>query len=212
MRKKLFAAFYMIFLLLAFVSVPLFVVKKTLDMKSGWHGIPWESTESQVSDWVKKNNSNYDFEKCPLNHYGVLCRKLTWKKNRGDVPFDSIEFQFRNGKLCAVIESEKVSDFDPSLNLDLGRPEKGSDIKLVEVKEKGVRFVMIERVFYYTPEKQSGTTRERYAVSRLIKSPVKTESPEEIISWRLTKGSYDKEFYEEIKERWDNFPSAHFNF
>ena len=35
MRKKLFAAFYMIFLLLAFVSVPLFVIKKTLDMKSG---------------------------------------------------------------------------------------------------------------------------------------------------------------------------------
>ena len=138
MRKKLFAAFYMIFLFLAFVSVPLFVVKKTLDMKSGWHGIPWGSTESQVSDWVKKNNTNYDFEKCPLNHYGVLCRKLTWKKNRGDVPFDSIEFQFRNGKLYAVIESEKVSDFDPSLNLDLGRPAKGSDIKLVEVKEKGV--------------------------------------------------------------------------
>lgn len=42
-EKKLFAAFYMIFLLAAFVSVPLFVIKKTLDMKSGWHGITWEA-------------------------------------------------------------------------------------------------------------------------------------------------------------------------
>ncbi len=209
MRKNFFAVLYMIFLVAAFVSVPLFVVKKTINMKSGWHGIPWGSTESQVSDWVKKNNTNYDFEKCPLNHYGVFCRKLTWKKNLGEVP-DSIEFQFKNGKLCAVIESEKVSDFDPAVGLDLGSPAKGTDIKLVEAR--GKQFVMIERVFYYTPEKQSGATRERYAVSRLIKAPTKSEIPEEIVSWRLSKGSCSKDFYEEIKDRWDNFPSAHFSF
>ena len=210
--KRTTANIYLLILLLIFVTVPAFVIKKTVDMKSGWNGITWGRTESQIKDWIKRNNTNYDFERCTLSHYGVVCWKLTWKSKNSNVPYEYIEFQFKDGKLCAVIETEKVTDSDPAVRLALGHPEKGTDIKSVPYKEKGIKFSLVERVFYYTPEAKFRATKERYAVSRLVKTPVDEESqfPEETLSWRLTKGSYSSSYYEEIRDHLENFPSAHF--
>ena len=41
-----------------FVLVPVFVIKKTVDLQSGWNGLAWESTQDEVKEWVKKNNTN----------------------------------------------------------------------------------------------------------------------------------------------------------
>lgn len=37
-----------------FVLVPVFVIKKTVDLQSGWNGLAWESTQDEVKEWVKK--------------------------------------------------------------------------------------------------------------------------------------------------------------
>lgn len=211
MKNNTFSVVYIIFLSAAFVLVPAFVIKRTFDMKSGWNGLSWGKTEEQIREWVKKNNTNYSFERCPLSHYGIVCWKLSWKTKENSVPFEFIEFQFKDGKLVAVIETEKSSSSDPASRLDLGRPAKGTDIKSLVQRENGIRFAFTERVFYYVPESKFKATKERYAVSRLVKTPLdRTEIPEEILSWRLTRGSYSSKFYEEISDKWNDFPSAHF--
>ena len=211
MRKKA-SIIYLIVLLLIFISVPAYVIKKTVSMKSGWNGLTWGRSEIQIKEWIKKNNSNYEIERCPLSHYGVVCWKLTWKSKNNNVPYEYIEFQFKDGKLCAVIETEKVTDMDPAIRLSLGHPDRGSDIKSVPYKEKGLKFSLVERVFYYSPEAKFKVTKERFAVSRLVKVPLdeKAELPEEVLSWRLTKGSYSPSYFEEVKNQSENFPSAHF--
>lgn len=211
MKSKSLLIIYLIILLIIFVSVPCFVIKRAIDMQSGWNGVSWGKTESQMKDWMKKNNTNYTFERCPLSHYGVVCWKLSWNTKENSVPFEYIEFQFKNGRLCAVIETEKVSSSDPRNRLNLGVAKKGTDLKKELVREKGTRFILTERVFYYVPESKFKETKERYAVSLLVKSPVgESEIPEETISWRLTKGSYSSSYYEEISDNYDNFPSANF--
>ena len=208
--KKRGAIIYSIFLLIVFLLVPAYVIKLSIDMKSGWNGLTWGKTENQVKEWIRKNNSNYNLSRCTQSHYGVVCWKLSWKA-QADSPLDFIEFQFQDGKLCAVIETEKVVSEDPFPNGELGLAEKGSDLKTVQLKEKGVRYSVTERAFYYIPEVRFKATKQRIAVSRLVKNAINREDlPEEILSWRVTRGYYSPSRFEEVKSQYDDFPSAHF--
>ncbi len=208
--KKRGALIYLICLAVISLLVPAYVIKTTVDMKSGWNGLVWGRTENQVKEWIRKNNSNYTLAKCTQSHYGVVCWKLSWK-NASDSPMEYIEFQFKDGKLCAVIETERVVSSDPFPNGELGQPEKGSDIKTLQIKEKGVRFNLTERAFYYIPEVRFKATKQRVCVSRLVKNALNKEDvPEEVLSWRVTRGFYTAARFEEVKNSYDDFPAAHF--
>ncbi len=208
--KKKAAIIYSIFLFLLALLVPLYVIKLSIDIKSGWNGLTWGKTENQVKEWIRKNNSNYNLTKCTQSHYGVVCWKLSWK-NSVDTPMEYIEFQFKDGKLCAVIETQKVLSADPFPNGQLGQPEKGSDIKTVQIKEKGIRYNLTERAFYYVPEVRFKATKERLCVSRLVKNAINKEDiPEEVLAWRVTRAYYTSARFEEIRNSYDDFPGAHF--
>ncbi len=211
MNRRTSSIIYVIFLSLVSISLPLVVLKRTQDVKSGWKNLSWGSTENQVREWVKKNNTNYLFERCPLSHYGVACWKLSWKAKRGEIPLESIEFQFKDGRLCAVVETERTGETDPAKTLSLGQAKNGTDIKTVSIREKGLKYALTERVFYYEPESRFSSTKVLYAVSRLVKIPMhESENPEEVLSWRLTKGSYSPSYYAEAMTNLEIFPSARF--
>lgn len=193
-----------------FLAIPAFVIVKAANIKSGYKGLVWGQTEYQVKEWIKKNNNNIVWSKCPLSHYGVTCTKLTWKKNEQS-PFEYIEFQFKNGKLAAVIETEHEKPFTPEVLYSYGRSENGTDLAVEIYKSKGEKFQLRDYVNYYSPMQKFNGTKKRYAVEILFKKNLTdTTVPEEKIFYLLTTGYYSPEYYDEAKNHNENFPSHRF--
>ena len=169
-----------------FVLVPVFVIKKTVDLQSGWNGLAWESTQDEVKEWVKKNNTKYSYSPCSQSHFDVSCFKLSWK-NTEHSPFEYIEFQFKDGLLCAVIETGKPVFSDPAVSLGLGSPESGRDLRYFFQKEKGIKYKYTERVFYYTPSEKRKSSGKYQAVCRLVRNiPSDPSFADENVLFRLT--------------------------
>ncbi|MEE1167327.1 MAG: hypothetical protein UHP28_09290 [Treponema sp.] len=97
------------------ISMPVYVIRQVVLLKGGWNGITWNSTESQVKDWIKTNNSGYSYRKCPFSHFGVKCNLLEWKTESGS-PWSSIEFQFADSRFCCVVENGPILAFE---NIDM---------------------------------------------------------------------------------------------
>lgn len=196
-----------------FVCVPLFVILRTINFEFGWKGLHWGSSEYQVKEWVEKNNNKANWAKCNHPHFGVSCYKVTWKEARA-IPFEYIEFQFKNEKLVAVIETYHEEEVDPADYLKLYRSniirEGGTDLQVEFTREKGIRIKNVDRVFYYTIPRSFNKTRIRHAVERLVK--INTQDQTETISlYNLTTGYYSYEYFEEAKALQESFPSHRFN-
>ena len=197
-----------------FLMAPVFVIIRTINIENGWKGLPWGATEQQTKEWVEKNNNKSIWNKCNLTHFGVSCYKLTWKETKS-IPFEYIEFQFKNGKLCAVIETYHEEANDPAEYLKLNRPKiergGGQDLGNDFYREKGNKYKLTDRVFYYTIPRTFKETRIRHAVERLVKNNLTdTAEPESVISYQLTTAYYSLEYFEEAKNLTDNFPSHRF--
>lgn len=105
MTKRSAIIFLSILIFFAILT-PALVIIQTTRINSGWHEILWGTSENHVQEWIRKNNNRYSYNRCNFSHFGVTCYKLSWKENETS-PFDYIEFQFRDNKLCAVIETER---------------------------------------------------------------------------------------------------------
>ena len=198
-------------LLLLFLLAPAFVILKAIHIKSGYKGLIWGQTEYQVQQWAKKNNNNMIWTKCPLSHYGVKCYKLSWKQNRQS-PFEYIEFQFKNEKLVAVIETEHEKPFNPNILKQYGKSENGTDLAVETYKVKGEKYKLRDYVNYYIPNAQPFYgTKKRYAVEILFQQNLNNENEAETKLFCLvTKGYYAPEYFEEARKHNENFPSHRF--
>lgn len=205
-QKK--AIVFLSILLLVFIVAPTFVIYRTIALKSGWNGIRWESSMAQVKKWIKKNNTNYRYEVCDKSHFGILCYKLSWReKNHSSLEF--IEFQFKNDKLCAVIETKKPTQTNPATSLNLGQAEFARDVRTFFSREKGIKFLYTERNRYYSPSNIFKTTKKRYAVTVLErKIPADETFADEAVLFRLTEGYYESAYFDTIKDKIDDFPSS----
>lgn len=209
MTKRSAIIFLSILIFFALLT-PALVILQTVRINSGWHGISWGAQESQVQEWIKKNNNKYNWSRCNFSHFGVTCYKLSWKENENS-PFDYIEFQFKDNKLCAVIETEHSKNFDPAIAKKLGKPKNGTDVSVDFLREKGFKYKISDRVFYYEPVQKFNSTKLRYAVQRYVKTNLSDESqPDEILSYQLTTGYYSIERFEEIKNSTEDFPTFRF--
>lgn len=190
-------------LLLVFILVPFFVIKKTFDIKSGWNSILWGSSQNQVKEWVKKNNTNYIYSLCNSSHFGVVCYKLSWKNKESSL-FEYIEFQFKDDSLCAVIETEKQSLSDPAKKYSLGRPLYGKDIRLFYKRENGIKYSYVVRLFYYDIQNKWKNTKNRYYIKCVIRNiPSNSSFSDEIISYQYIKGYYSANYFDLIKNNSD---------
>lgn len=193
-----------------FLAMPAFVITKTARIKSGYKGLVWGETEFQVKEWMKKNNNKIIWTKCPFSHYGVSCIRLTWKQNEQS-PFEYIEFQFKNEKLVAVIETGHEKPFSPEVLYSYGRSENGTDLAVEIYKNKGEKFQLRDYVNYYSPLQKFNGTKKRFAVEILFKKNLSdTSVPEEKLFYLLTSGYYAPDYYEEAKMHNENFPSHRF--
>lgn len=192
------------------ILTPALVIIQTTRINSGWHEILWGTSENHVQEWIKKNNNRYSYNRCNFSHFGVTCYKLSWKENETS-PFDYIEFQFRDNKLCAVIETERKKNFDPAISRKLGKPKNGTDLSVDYLREKGIRYKISDRVFYYEPIQKLSSTKLRYAVQRYIRTNLNDVSkPDEIMEYQLTTGYYQPDYFEEIKDNTEDFPTFRF--
>lgn len=194
-----------------FVIMPVIVILRTCHLKAGYKGLTWGRTEAQVQMWIKKNNNKAIWNRCNLSHYGVTCWKLTWK-NLESSPYEFIEFQFKDGMLVSVIETEREKPYSRQIDTMFGRPDYGTDIAASSVqKDKGIKFQYINRIFYYTGRRHLSGTKTRIAVERLIKYTLNDSTvPEETILYRVTTGYYSPEYYDSIKNSHESFPSKKF--
>ncbi len=165
------ATIYSVLFLLLFIGIPFFVIERNILISGGWNGLPWGATESQAKEWVQKNNTNALWNKCKQNHFGVSCYKVTWKDN-ANVPFESIEFQFKNGELCAVKETKLQTQIDPAISMKLGNPTSGKDLANDIYKEKGIKYKLTDRIFFYKPERQPRNVKITYSVERLVRTNI----------------------------------------
>ena len=193
-----------------FFAMPAIVLVKAVRINSGYKGLVWGQTEYQVKEWIKKNNNNIIWTKCPFSHYGVSCTRLAWKQG-GQSPFEYIEFQFKNGKLAAVIETGHAKPFSPEILYSYGRSENGTDLAVEIYKSKGERFQLRDYVNYYAPAQKFNGTKKRYAVEILFKKNLSdSTAPEEKLFYLLTAGYYSPDYYEEARNHNENFPSHRF--
>ena len=194
-----------------FISAPLAVFIKTSHLRSGYKGLPWGKTEYQVQEWIKKNNNKFYWSKCPLSHYGVSCSRLSWKQNEQS-PFEYIEFQFKDGKLVAVIETGHQKNHTPEVLRSFGKSENGTDLAVENYRSKGEKYQLRDYVNYYVPINQKlNGTKKRYAVQILFQKNLSNpEIPEEKLFYQLTEGYYSPEYFEEAKKHSENFPSFRF--
>ena len=209
MKTKKSAIIFIIFLTVIFLSAPLIVIQKTFKLSGGYKGLSWNVTEDQTRDWINKNSNKAIWSKCDKNHYGVLCYKVYWKDNASQ-NFEYLEFQFKDGKLCSVLESYKETQTDPRKTYNLGSPQSGSDIEIFFTKEKGVKYKYVDRVFYYISEDFVNNTKNRYAISQLTKNiPDDLTYPDTIEKYQFTKGYYSRE-YVSFESEEKNFPTFRF--
>lgn len=191
------------------LAVPFFVIFKSISLNSGWNGILWDSTEPQVQAWVKKNNNRANWSKCPLSHFGVSCYKVTWKETEKS-PYEYIEFQFQDGKLKAVIETFHQKDFQKTDLQEFGRASYGSDLAIDFYRDKGIKYKLADRVFYYENPIHS-SKKYRIAQEFLVQTPINSnEITETILFSRITKAWYCPDYYEKAKNSNENFPSSRF--
>lgn len=193
-----------------FLAAPAAVITRAVHIKSGYRGLLWDSTEFQVQEWIKKNNNRFSWTKCPLSHYGVTCSRLSWKQDQQS-PFEYIEFQFKNGKLVAVIETGHEKEFSKEVLHAYGKSENGTDLAIDEYKSKGTKYQLRDYVNYYSPVNKFSGTKERYAVEILFQKNLSDPTvPEEKLMYHLTSGYYSPSYYEEAKNLNQNFPSHRF--
>lgn len=193
-----------------FIAAPAFVITKAFRIKSGYKGVFWGQTEYQVKEWAKKNNNKSYWEKCPLSHYGVTCQRLNWKQNEQS-PFEYIEFQFKDEKLVAVIETGHEKPFSQDIFYSYGHSENGTDLAVEIYREKGTKYQLRDFVNYYSPVQKMNGTKKRFAVEILFRKNLSDFSvPEEKVMYLLTTGYYSPEYYEQAKEHTENFPSHRF--
>ncbi len=198
------------FLAFIFFAVPLLVILKGFQLKSGYKGLSWGQNEVNVKEWVKKNNNKIIWSACPQSHFGVNCFRLTWKDGEKS-PFEYIEFQFKNEKLVAVIETEHEKLFDKKVFYSYGKSENGTDLAVETYKSKGEKFQLRDYVNYYVPKQSLNGTKKRYAVEILYKKNLSNpEVPEEKVLCLITTGYYSSEYFEEAKLYEKNFPSHRF--
>lgn len=163
-KNKKLAICLIVISLFLFFFMPFMVIRQMFLMKSGWNGIFWNSTESQVKEWVKKNNNSYLYRQCPYSHFGVKCYLLSWKSEIDD----TIEFQFRNSKLFCVVENgvaynekeseklNKISFYSPE-QIDksfFGISEDASFLENLAVsskliKKNGKKIIQSDEVFVF---------------------------------------------------------------
>lgn len=192
------------------IGVPAFVISRTISLNAGWNGIPWGSTESQVQTWVKKNNNRVSWAKCTASHYGVTCFKITWKESEKS-PFECIEFQFQNGELKAVIETAHQKDFERSDLTSLGKASYGTDLATDIEREKGIKYRITDRVFYYDNLRKYSSVKKRAALELLVRTPINADDvPEKILCSRLTTAYYSSDYYEMVKSSSGDFPAQRF--
>lgn len=188
------------------LAAPVFVLLKAKNLNAGWKGILWDSTEVQVQDWVKKNNNKASWSRCNLSHFGVNCYKITWKENEKS-PFEYIEFQFKDNKLKAVIETEHQRDFQKNDLKIYGRAEFGRDLAKDYYKEKGIKYQLTDRVFFY----EDFQNKKRIALQILVRSALNSEEiADENLYTQITSGYYSPDYYDDAKESNENFPSFRF--
>lgn len=194
-----------------FTAMPLIVILRTIHLKSGYKGLVWGRTEQQVQSWIKKNNNKAVLNRCNLSHFGVSCYKLTWKDSSTS-PFEYIEFQFKDGKLVAVVETGHKKDYTKNIAKEFGQPDFGTDIAVSPVqKEKGQRYQLTDRIFYYSASNRLIGTKSRIALECLIKNVTNdTAIPEETLFYRITTGYYSPDYYDQAKSNTENFPSLRF--
>lgn len=195
--------------------IPSFVIIRSINVENGWKGLPWGASESQTREWIDKNNNKAVWSKCNLPHYGVSCFKVTWKDTK-QTPFEFIEFQFKNGKLCAVIESNHEEPSDPADALHLNRPGverlTGQDLAYDFYRDRSYRYKLVDRVFYYVEPRNWKDTRVRYAVARLVRINLSDlTEPDIVMDYQLSTAYYSLDYFEETKDHLENFPSHRFN-
>lgn len=197
-------------LLLASVIAPAIVINRSITIRSGYKGIPWGRTQYQVEEWVRSNNNKITWTRCPFSHYGVTCCQVKWKQNE-KTPFEYIEFQFKDEKLVAVIETEHEKQFEKTILQSLGKSDNGKDYKRETYREKGVKYELRDWVNYYIPAKTYRGTKVRHALNLLYrKNLTNPEEPEEKLMYQLTTGYYSPSYFEEARLYSENFPSHHF--
>lgn len=195
---------------LAAIITPAIVIHRSVTIRSGYKGITWGRTQHQVEQWARNNNNKINWARCPFSHYGVTCIRLTWKQNE-TTPFEYIEFQFKDEKLVAVIETEHEKPFEKSILHSLGRSENGTDYARDTYREKGIKYELRDWINYYSPSKNWKGTKIRYAVNVLFRKNLSDpEQPEEKLLYQLTTGYYSPEYFEEARKHNENFPSHHF--
>lgn len=192
------------------ILVPSIVIYRSVNIRSGYKGLPWGKTQYQVEQWARSNNNKSVWSRCPSSHYGVNCIRLTWKQNQ-TTPFEYVEYQFKDEKLVAVIETQHEKPFDKDIFRIYGKSENGTDYARETYKEKGTKYELRDWINYYSPSQRWKGTKLRYAVNVLYRKNLSNpEQPEEKLMYQLTTGYYSPEYYEEARTHNENFPSHHF--
>lgn len=169
LNKKIYIAILCVFGFL-FLLFPSILISKVLKLESGYKGLKWGSTISDVRDWASKNTTNFSFKKCEQGHFGGVCYKLKLK-NAENSKIDFLEFQFQNEKLICVVESffETEESFE---NLSEESFLRGTKLDSEIKKNKGKKYEFSHYVLPSIHKNAANGTKILELYSALIKSPV----------------------------------------
>lgn len=159
---------FAVILIFLFFLFPSILCSRVLKFQSGYKGLKWGSSLSDVKSWVKKNSNNSSLKKCDESHFGLLCYKLKLK-NPESGELDFLEFQFQNEKLCSVVESFTESEL-PFEKSEFNIFEKGFNIDSYEKRIKGKKYKFFHNVIPSKFFNISNGTKTCKFYSRLIKS------------------------------------------